>query len=79
MSQPIIPVELDRWAEMVQAMRTAAEFQAENQRLKDEIAWLRKADRLVCWNPATGEWEVRLEVREANGAVKCCRADKPIP
>jgi hypothetical protein len=51
----------------------------EIERLRAEVAWLRKADRLVCWNPATAEWEVRLEVREANGAVKCCRADKPIP
>ena len=74
-----IPVKADSWAEMVKATGLAAELLAENKRLKDEVAWLRKADRLVCWNPATAEWEVRLEVREANGAVKCCRADKPIP
>ena len=31
------------------------------ERLTAEVEWLRKADRLVCWNPATQQWEVRHE------------------
>jgi len=33
----------------------------ENNRLRAEVEWLRKADRLVCWNPTTQQWEVRHE------------------
>ena len=39
-----------------------AALAAETARLKAEVEWLRKADRLVCWNPATQAWEVRHEV-----------------
>ena len=38
-----------------------AELAAENERLTAEVEWLRKADRLVCWNPTTQQWEVRHE------------------
>ena len=34
---------------------------AEVERLKAEVEWLRKADRLVCWNEAAQEWQVRHE------------------
>ena len=38
-----------------------ASLAAENERLTAEVEWLRKADRLVCWNPGTQQWEVRHE------------------
>lgn len=74
MSRPI-PVEPDRWAELVQAwaevgplrnkvsdLKTELEMkQVEIDRLTAKVEWLRKADRLVCWNPGTQEWEVRHE------------------
>ena len=70
-----IPVAPDRWAEMVQAsaevgplrnkvsdLSTQLELrQVEIDRLRAEVEWLRKADRLVCWNPTTQQWEVRHE------------------
>lgn len=31
--------------------------------LAAEVEWLRKADRLVCWNEATQQWEIRHEHR----------------
>ena len=33
----------------------------ERNKAEAEVEWLRKADRLVCWNPTTQEWEVRHE------------------
>ena len=70
-----IPVAPDRWAEMVQAsaevgplrnkvsdLSTQLELrQVEIDRLRAEVEWLRKADRLVCWNAETQEWQVRFE------------------
>lgn len=38
-----------------------AALAAENERLTAEVEWLRKADRLVCWNPKTEQWEIRHE------------------
>jgi hypothetical protein len=39
----------------------AVERMSEILRLEDEVEWLRKADRLVCWNEAAQEWQVRHE------------------
>ena len=38
-----------------------ADYKAEVARLTAEVEWLRKADRLVCWNAETQAWEVRFE------------------
>ena len=70
-----IPVAPDRWAEMVQASAEVGPLRnkvsdlktelaikdVEIDRLRAQVEWLRKADRLVCWNAETQEWEVRHE------------------
>lgn len=42
----------------------------EYEKLKAEVEWLRKADRLVCWNEATQEWEIRHEHRREGRDAK---------
>ena len=73
-----IPVAPDRWAEMVQASADVGPLRnnvselktelaikdVEIERLRAQVEWLRKADRLVCWNAETQEWEVRHEAHK---------------
>jgi uncharacterized protein with von Willebrand factor type A (vWA) domain len=46
-------------------------LQEENAALKAEVERLRKADRLVCWNPATEQWEPRLENKPCQPPQAC--------
>jgi uncharacterized small protein (DUF1192 family) len=41
------------------------------EQLTAEVERLRKADRLVCWNPATEQWEPRLENKPCQPPQAC--------
>lgn len=55
MSTNYIPVKVEEWAKMVEAIKVAAELLSENKRLKDKLARMTKAgDQMSNWITSEG-------------------------